>query len=87
MGLMIKKDSIRQQFEDWYHDDNRCILYLYGDKQNIHLNKDDTPTGKVEMIFTNEKDALNRIYNKNTDYNGYARIVYKDNSCKDFHKL
>lgn len=81
------KDSIRQQFEDWYHDDGRCILYLYGYRQNMHLNRDDAPTGKVEMIFTNEKDALNRIYNKNTDYNGYARIVYKDNSYKEFHRL
>lgn len=73
------KQEIKEHLINWSHLNDRCVLYLYGSSGN-------DSSGKVSVIFTTESDALHRVNSKDTDYNGYSRIVYKDNSSRDFYR-
>lgn len=71
-------ENIRDRFKVWQNNDSRCILYLYSTS-----NDSNTASSNVDMIFTTEQDALNRIHNKD---NYYANLYYKDGTFKSFYK-
>lgn len=71
-------NSIKDQFKAWQNNDSRCVLYLYSTS-----NDSDTTSSNVDMIFTIEQDALNRIHNKDSYY---ANLYYKDGTFKSFYK-
>lgn len=71
-------NSIKDQFKAWQNNESRCVLYLYSIP-----NDSNTASNNVDMIFTTEQDALNRINNKD---NCYASLYYKDGTFKGFYK-
>ena len=70
--------SIKDQFKAWQNNDSRCVLYLYNTS-----NDSSATSSNVDVIFTTEQDALNRIHNKDTSY---ASLYYKDGTYKSFYK-
>lgn len=70
--------SIKDQFKAWQNNDSRCVLYLYSTSKDSN-----TTSSNVDMIFTTEQDALNRIHNKDISY---ASLYYKDGTYKSFYK-
>lgn len=71
-------NNIKDQFKAWYNNDSRCVLYLYSTSKDSN-----TTSSNVDMIFTTEQDALNRINSKD---NCYASLYYKDGTYKSFYK-
>lgn len=71
-------NNIKDRFKAWQNNDSRCVLYLYSTSKDSN-----TTSSNVDMIFTTEQDALNRIHNKDT---GYASLYCKDGTFKCFYK-
>lgn len=70
--------SIKDQFKAWQNNDSRCVLYLYNTS-----NDSSATSSNVDVIFTTEQDALDRINSKD---NCYANLYYKDDTFKSFYK-